>query len=70
MAEKTQVLNVFVWDDECTAEEGSEEVIPWLFEVPLDTPWADINTAVRLCYPTSTKVMIEVDYASEDYKAG
>jgi hypothetical protein len=48
------MLKVFVWDDTCV-----EDDTPYAFDVPLETPWAEINIVVRLIYPTATSVLIE-----------
>lgn len=48
------MLKIYISDDEC--DEGET----WQFLIPLETSWSDIQTAVRLLYPTTTCVTIEV----------
>lgn len=47
------MLKVEVIDVDCADGEA------WVFSVPLDTPWGEINTVIRLLYPTCTSALIE-----------
>lgn len=47
------MLRVEVVDYTCASGEA------YIFHVPIETPWSEINTVVKLLYPTAFSVLIE-----------
>lgn len=48
------MLLIEVHDDDCSEGEAFH------YEVPLDTPWSDIQTMVRMVHPTCHQCSISV----------